>query len=426
MRCWPWLCVLGVACGDNKPAGAIDAPQDGDAPPKFVQTAYVKSATPAHDSHFGELALSGTGATLVVGELGAVTVFERDPSWRVAGNLGPIPASHQVGPLVAISRDGSTIAVAATTASYLGAVVVFRRTGATWMQEAQFVASDMYEEFPTALVLTGDGSTLVASSRNTATDAGLVATYERGDSGWAKVGDLGGTANDFHLGLRLAVSAEGDVLAASVSRPQMPSAVELYARTATGWELRATVASTNDSTTTFGTNLSCSAHCATLAIGAPQEYMMSVGTGVVYLFAGDGISWQPTATVSADNRELGDDFGNAVALSQDGATLVVGAPKEASAATGIGGDETSNAAPYAGAAYVFRKLGTSWLEAMYLKASNTGTTDIFGSETAVSDDATTIAIGAPYEASSASGIDGDQTDNSLPYAGAAYVIEGTY
>jgi hypothetical protein len=46
-------------------------------------------------------------------------------------------------------------------------------------------------------------------------------------------------------------------------------------------------------------------------------------------------------------------FDVAAALSGDGATLAVGAGFEDSAATGIGGDQTSNAATDSGAVYVF-------------------------------------------------------------------------
>jgi len=42
-----------------------------------------------------------------------------------------------------------------------------------------------------------------------------------------------------------------------------------------------------------------------------------------------------------------------VALSADGTTLAVGAPGEASNATGIDGDQTNNSARGSGAVYVY-------------------------------------------------------------------------
>ena len=56
----------------------------------------------------------------------------------------------------------------------------------------------------------------------------------------------------------------------------------------------------------------------------------------------------------------------------------------------------------------------------YLKASNTDGADEFGSSVAISND--TLVVGARVEASSATDADGDQSDNSVANAGAAYVF----
>ena len=56
----------------------------------------------------------------------------------------------------------------------------------------------------------------------------------------------------------------------------------------------------------------------------------------------------------------------------------------------------------------------------YLKASNTGAGDWFGYSVAVSGG--TVVVGAYAEDSSATGVNGDQADNSASYAGAAYVF----
>ena len=129
----------------------------------------------------------------------------------------------------------------------------------------------------------------------------------------------------------------------------------------------------------------------------------------------------------------GDFFGTSVDIS--GLTVVIGAPGEDSAATGVGGDQTDESAEHAGAAYVFKKpaVGPVWLLQAYLKASNPdgensslffiSSADRFG--TAVAIDGNLLAVGAPNEDSAATGINGDEADNSLPYAGASYVFSRT-
>ncbi len=67
--------------------------------------------------------------------------------------------------------------------------------------------------------------------------------------------------------------------------------------------------------------------------------------------------------------------------------------------------------------YVFRSGGAGWFQEAYIKASNTGSAGIdggdnFGENVTLSADGNTLAVGAPFEWSSATGINGDQTDNS--------------
>ena len=111
----------------------------------------------------------------------------------------------------------------------------------------------------------------------------------------------------------------------------------------------------------------------------------------------------------------------------DGDTVVVGAPLEDSSATGVNGDQGDNSAVGAGAAYVFVRNGTTWSQEAYLKASNaegrpdnSAFGDWFGYSVCLSGDS--LVVGAMAEQSNATGVNGDQNDNSLSGAGAAYVF----
>jgi hypothetical protein len=141
-------------------------------------------------------------------------------------------------------------------------------------------------------------------------------------------------------------------------------------------------------------------------------------TGAAYVFTRSGDSWSLQATLKASNAEPGDTFGFDVAISGD--TLVVGAEKEDSSATGVNGDQNDNSATDSGAAYVFVRNGTTWSQQAYIKASNTGENDHFARSVAIDGD--TLVVAASGEQSNATGINGDQTDNSLNKAGAVYVF----
>tara|TARA_R100001369_G_C3309813_1_gene167129 strand:+ start:1380 stop:1598 length:219 start_codon:yes stop_codon:yes gene_type:complete len=57
----------------------------------------------------------------------------------------------------------------------------------------------------------------------------------------------------------------------------------------------------------------------------------------------------------------------------------------------------------------------------YIKASNAEANDLFGQSVSLSTDGASLAIGALFEDSNATGINGDQAVNSASGSGAVYV-----
>jgi hypothetical protein len=136
------------------------------------------------------------------------------------------------------------------------------------------------------------------------------------------------------------------------------------------------------------------------------------------VFVRNGVTWMQQAYLKASNTGAGDGFGDSVALHGD--TLAVGAPGEASAATGINGNQADNSASSAGAVYVFVRNGATWMQQAYLKASNTRAGSLVGLSVALYGD--TLAVGANGESSAATEVNGNQQDNTADSAGAVYVF----
>ncbi len=132
-------------------------------------------------------------------------------------------------------------------------------------------------------------------------------------------------------------------------------------------------------------------------------------------------SFLPSDYLKASNTGANDNFSDTVAV--DGDTVVVGAYREGSNATGVNGDQTNNSALDSGAVYVFTRTSGVWNQQAYLKASNTEASDQFGTDVAVDGD--TIVVGAVGEDSNATGVNGNQADNSASTSGAAYVFTRT-
>ena len=138
------------------------------------------------------------------------------------------------------------------------------------------------------------------------------------------------------------------------------------------------------------------------------------------------------AYLKASNTHAGDHLGcggvldghagNTVAVSADGNTMAIGAPHESSGAKGINGNQNDTSTYDAGAVYVFTRNGAGWSQQAYVKASNTARGAEFGHAVTLSADGNTMAVSAYFESSGATGINGNQGDESVPQAGAVYVF----
>ncbi len=192
-----------------------------------------------------------------------------------------------------------------------------------------------------------------------------------------------------------------------------------------------------------GHGLALSGDGMTMAVGAPYESSAAKGingnqndtslysSGAVYVFTQKNGVWTQQAYIKASNPGQSYRFGHHIVLSQDGNTMAVASHFEASDAKGVNGNQNDHSIPQAGAVYVFTRTGTTWTQQAYLKASNTGEKgtadkpdegDQFGFSVALSADGNTLAAGAISEDSKATGINGDQSDNSQQSSGAVYVF----
>jgi uncharacterized repeat protein (TIGR01451 family) len=154
-------------------------------------------------------------------------------------------------------------------------------------------------------------------------------------------------------------------------------------------------------------------------VGGNQADNSASNSGAAYVFVRSGSTWSQQAYLKASNTRADDQFGSSVAIL--GNTAVVGAPLEDSNATGVDGNQADNTEVNSGATYVFVRSGSSWSQQAYLKASNTGGGDQFGYNMAISGD--TVVVGAFAEASNATGVNGNQGDNTANASGAAYIFQ---
>lgn len=433
-------------------AGCTDSSEVNAMSGMLSAIGYFKASNPDEFDHFGSaISLSADGRTLAVGTTseesnatgingnqndnsqfaaGAVYVFRFDGmGWA---QQAYVKASNTAfggwfGKDVSLSEDGNTLAVGAPfevsgatgingdqnndLARGSGAAYLFRYDGTNWMQEAYIKASnpDEFDNFGSAISLSADGNTLAVGadgegsnatgvnadqSDNSASQAGAAYIFRFDGADWSQQSYIkaSNTDADDRFGGVVMLGADGNTLAVA----------------AIGEDSVATGVNGDESDNSVG------------AIG--------LSAGAMYVFRFNGTDWSQQAYIKASNTDLADAGGNAdkfgfsAALSADGNTLAVGAIGEDSSASGLGGNQGDNSVGNSGAAYVFHFDSSDWTQQAYVKASNTGVGDEFGYAMSLSADGNTLAVGAIGEDSIATGVGGNQSDDTEIFAGAAYVF----
>ena len=428
------------------------------------QTAYIKASNPHMGDHFGNggtllgdsVALSGNGLTLAVGapnessgakgvngdqndtsvySAGAVYVYTRpnaNGAWTQQAYVKPSnpQPGAEFGHVVTLSADGNTMAVSAyfeasaakgingnqndDSIPQAGAVYVFTRRGAAWTQQAYVKASNTGEagtegnfgdgdQFGFSVSLSDDGNTLAVGANAEDSNA-------KG---------INGDQNDNSM--------------------QSAGAVYVYARSGTTWTQQAYVKAPNTTANVqFGYSVALSADGNTLATSAFDEGGSSRailgangpfpqgrnGTGAIYVYTRAGGAWSLQSYLKASNAENGDSLGVMVSISDDGNTVAGGILDEDCLATGVNPsdpcDHDQPSDTSTGAVVVFIRNGTQWAQQAFIKASNTGKEDWFGSRLQLSGDGNTLAASAQLEDSGGQGVNGKQDDKSAQEAGAVY------
>jgi len=368
-----------------------------------------------------------------------------------------------------------------------GAVYVYERSGSSWTQNTYIKATnnDSSDAFGASVSIdvdtlavgaTGEDSGTIAiingmtsSATNDNSSSGAAYVYKRYGGFWIqeayiKAGNSkNGSASDNDSNFGHFVSIDGDTLAVSaiyedsdlttitnattvpdnVSSKSASGAVYVYKRTGVTWVQEAYIkAGNSDNDSKFGYSVSLDGE--TLVVGAPYEdsdlttvtnatsvpdnVSFNTDSGAVYIYKRSGATWVQEAYIKAANSEAGDLFGWSVSIDND--TLVVGAYAEDSNQSTISNDNSSassdNSVVGSGAAYVYKRTGSSWEQEAYIKAVNPTAEDNFGYSVSIDND--TIVVGAYLEDSNQTTVTNgttasDNNDNSS--SGAVYVYKRT-
>jgi phage gpG-like protein len=130
----------------------------------------------------------------------------------------------------------------------------------------------------------------------------------------------------------------------------------------------------------YGIAVAMSTDGSTAVVGQLGDSTFTDVPGVVHVYTSDSVNWAQQAELTASDPSYDTLFGNAVAVSADGNTVIVGDPGEC----GYGLNNCEH-----GAAYIFTRDGSTWTQQAELHGGPG-----FGGAVALSGDGNTALVGA--------------------------------
>lgn len=415
----------------------------------YTQQAKLLAGRPSSYALFGNaVALSGDGKTALIGAPGAsdspagttgtayVFTWAGGTTWTQQQLLlaDDGETDDMFGYAVALSADGNTALIGAshesdasgTSTRQNGAAYAFVRSGGSWTQQAKLLATDKAEldYFGSSVALSADGNTALVGAwgeeevpGGPVWDSGAAYAFVRSGGSWTQQAKFLATASErtsqAYFGQSLVLAGDGNTALIGANgesdstggTTDYNGAAYAFVRSGGLWSLQAKLlASDKSSYDLFGYSVALSADASTALIGALAAGTSTGGSmdnGAVYVFVQSGSRWTQQAKLTTDNKIRYDWFGFAIALSADGNTALASAPMD----DGVAGATVADA----GAAYVFSRSGTSWVQQSKLLAADRRLGDALGSSVALSADASTALVGASSVGNAAAGLPGHGT-----------------
>ena len=247
----------------------------------------------------------------------------------------------EFGRSVDMSADGLTVIVgepvATTNFSGDGLARVFMWDSALggWVQMGQdLVGEAATDGFGISVAISDDGNTVAVGATTNddgGTAAGHVRVFDWDGSAWIQRGnDIDGKASSEGIGLALSLSGDGNTLAFgqdfSVVSLTQPGLVRAYTWDGSSWVQQGSDIFGENAGDKFGNSISLSDDGNIMAVGAHENDGFDTGAGHVRVFEWDGTNWNQKG--SDVDGEFGlDKFGISVSLTPDGNTFVAGAPR---------------------------------------------------------------------------------------------------
>ncbi len=328
-----------------------------------------------------------------------------DPATAKKLLIADLAAQDYFGISVSLSADGNTALIGAFydnqkgTAS--GCAYIFVYADGSWIRQAKLSANDAVavDFFGKSVSLSADGSAALIGAEGKDDWKGAAYIFTGAGSTWtqqAKLTAADGISHDM-FGNAVSLSANGSLaLIGAHGKDDWKGAAYLFAGSGNIWtEQKKLIAADGIADDMFGNAVSLSADGSTALIGADSDDDNGGNSGAAYIFTGVGSTWAQQAKLTSADGATNDRFCTSVSLSGNGRTALIGAYGKES---------------YTGTAYIFAGSDNAWTQQAKLTDADSAAHDSFGVAVSLSADGSTALIGAAGKESS---------------RGAAYIFTGS-
>ena len=288
---------------------------------------------------------------------------------------------------VAVSADGNTAIVGAPADNnFAGAAWIWTRAGGVWTQQgAKLVGSGAVgggEQQGSSVALSADGNTAIVGGPADDNFIGAAWIWTRAGGVWTQQGSKlvgSGAVGDAVQGQAVALSADGNTaLVGGYNDDSGAGAVWVWTRSAALWTQQGAklVAAGATGPAEQGTSVAIAADGNTAVVGGSADDNF-IGAAWIWTRAG-GVWTQRGAKLVGSDGVGGPNQGWAVSVSDDGTTIIVGAP----------GDNSG-----AGAAWVWTTSGATWIQQGSKLVGSGGSSANQGTSVSMAGDGNTAIVG---------------------------------
>ncbi|MEI6200161.1 MAG: fibronectin type III domain-containing protein, partial [Actinomycetota bacterium] len=314
---------------------------------------------------------------------------------QVGSDIDGEAAADWSGQSVAMSGDGTRIAIGAPyndgNGTNSGHVRVYTRTGTTWEQTGSDINGEAESDGSgQSVAMSRDGTTIAIGApgnNGRGTDSGHVRVYTWNGTRtrWERIGDdIDGEAAFDQSGISVAMSQDGTRIAIGANlndgNGSNSGHVRVYTLTNGSWTKTGDDIDGEAADDGSGYSVAMSQDGTRIAIGAPSNAGNGLNSGHVRVYTLTNGAWTQTGS-DIDGEAAWDQSGFSIAMSEDGTRIAIGAP--------LNDDNGDNS----GHVRIYTWNGTGWTQrGDDIDGEASG--DNSGRSVAMSADGTRIAIGA--------------------------------